>query len=215
MKSLPGEIWKHCPGSEENVEVSNMGRVRKNGKLVNKAINKDGYYEASFGRGVGRKLVHRIVALIYVPNDDPEHKTVVDHIGQTDKLDNRAENLRWVTPGENTRAAAKAGLITGKGKKGFIVLTEIATGIIKVFDSIVKAAYNIKGDERQLNQVIQGSRQRHRGHSAYRVEEKLTKDYYTLKIQSRGEKFKKEDYRKMVKDCLDRLDNLNPGRTES
>ncbi len=52
--------------------------------------------------GQGRKkfFVHRIVADAFIPN--PENKNVVDHI-DGDKKNNKLENLRWVTGGDNTR----------------------------------------------------------------------------------------------------------------
>ena len=47
---------------------------------------------------MGRLLVHRIVAQLFIPN--PENKPCVDHIN-CNKQDNRIENLRWVTYSEN------------------------------------------------------------------------------------------------------------------
>jgi hypothetical protein len=43
------------------------------------------------------------VAAAFCPNDDPENKTTIDHIdGNT--LNNRADNLRFLSQGDNTRA---------------------------------------------------------------------------------------------------------------
>ena len=42
--------------------------------------------------------IHRIVALAFIPN--PENKQCIDHIN-TNKKDNRVENLRWCTVKEN------------------------------------------------------------------------------------------------------------------
>ncbi len=48
---------------------------------------------------------HRLVALQFLPNDDPIRKIFVDHINH-DRTDNRIENLRWVTASENNRNKA-------------------------------------------------------------------------------------------------------------
>ena len=43
-------------------------------------------------------LVHRLIAITYIPN--PDNKPVIDHINRN-RLDNRIENLRWLTRIEN------------------------------------------------------------------------------------------------------------------
>ena len=53
-------------------------------------------------------MVHRLVALAFVNNPDPEHKIQVDHINRN-RADNRAENLQWVTAKENSQLAVERG----------------------------------------------------------------------------------------------------------
>ena len=56
--------------------------------------------------GRHQKLVHRLVAEAFIPNDDPETKDTVDHI-DGNKSNNEASNLRWLNRAENTRLAMK------------------------------------------------------------------------------------------------------------
>lgn len=50
--------------------------------------------------------LHRLIALRFIPNPDPEHKTQVNHIDE-DKTNNCVENLEWVTNDENLKWGTK------------------------------------------------------------------------------------------------------------
>ena len=68
--------------------------------IISESINHYGYYRCTINDKT--YLKHRLIALQFIPNDDPEHKTQVDHINRL-RNDNRIENLRWCTPCENSK----------------------------------------------------------------------------------------------------------------
>ena len=73
-------------------------RKKKNGKIVKEGFNTQGYVRVSLNRVQYQK--HRIIAIQFIPNDDPLIKTEVDHINH-DRSDYHLENLRWVSHKEN------------------------------------------------------------------------------------------------------------------
>lgn len=108
---MVNEIWKDIKGYEGYYQVSNMGRVKSceridntNHKIREKILKpkteKNGYLRVHLRTPNTSKyiLIHRLVAESFLPNSN--NKLCIDHIN-TDRKDNRVENLRWVTHKEN------------------------------------------------------------------------------------------------------------------
>lgn len=107
------EVWKPIEGYEGLYEVSNLGRVRslelRNGSgrhqkvaILSSTDNGHGYKIIGLRINGKRKnhYVHRLVAQAFVPN--PDNLPVVDHVDHN-RWNNFANNLRWMTQGDNVR----------------------------------------------------------------------------------------------------------------
>lgn len=95
------EFWKEIEGFD-NYQISNLGRVKniKFDRLVKPLLDNRGYIMVNlYKNGKMKRLsLHRLIAIAFIPN--PENKPCIDHIN-TDRSDNRIENLRWCTQKEN------------------------------------------------------------------------------------------------------------------
>jgi len=113
--ALPGEEWKDVPGFEDVCMASSEGRIIskgrnvksgygttkwKNPKLQVMKSDKNGYMKVTVSKnGLAKPyLVHRLVALAFIPN--PDGKPEIDHI-DTNRSRNSVSNLRWCTKQEN------------------------------------------------------------------------------------------------------------------
>lgn len=117
--SFPGEEWQDLPDFP-GYAVSSYGRLysffrhrllpmtRSNFRMVKgkQVYSAAGYYAVALQKGkkTTHRFVHQLVARAFIENDDPEVKTVVDHI-DNDPLNNMASNLRWVTSRDNIHSA--------------------------------------------------------------------------------------------------------------
>lgn len=78
--------------------ASSDGRIwsTKSNCWMKPYADKKGYQLVHIGNTVYK--VHRLIALAFIPN--PDNLETVDHVNEN-KKDNRPENLRWMTRGEN------------------------------------------------------------------------------------------------------------------
>lgn len=103
------EIWKQHPKIDENYEFSNYGNFRKSDTKFElkktKDTSKETCYYVTFLKlrnSLERKRfkLHRIIAELFVFNDDVENKIIVKHI-DSNRLNNLSTNLVWVTETES------------------------------------------------------------------------------------------------------------------
>lgn len=138
------EIWKDIVGfpgyqASSNGNIRSFrdfhGNITSNSRILKTSINKDGYYELTIYTAERKKVtkrVHRLIAEAFLGRY-PE--LVVNHINGN-KLDNRIENLEFVTAEQNSRHAADNGLYKTKPVR------IIETG--EVFESIDACAKAVK-----------------------------------------------------------------------
>ncbi|AII17211.1 putative HNH endonuclease [Aureococcus anophagefferens virus] len=126
-----GYRWKYKPTEYDTKTWTDLDKNLTNGRvgyqicedgsianknteqILNGYIKECGYVIQKFGQNCKGKRVHRLVALTFIPNDDPKKKDKVNHKNGI-KHDNRVENLEWCTQSHNMQHAYDTGLIPKK-----------------------------------------------------------------------------------------------------
>lgn len=158
LGNLPGEVWKDVD-EFEYYQVSNYGRVKvlEHSETVH-CIKQNDYIRVqrerikSYGdNGNGYKIVsikgnmryvHRLVAKAFIPN--PNNYPHIDHIN-TDKSDNRVENLRWTDAKGNAHNPLTQIVRNENNRNNMkpIVQLDIDGNFIRIWESATTAAKSL------------------------------------------------------------------------
>ena len=133
-------------------------RRKKDHYIVKETINKNNGYPSVniYCKKVNK---HSLIAKQFIPNDDPEHKTQIDHINK-DRTDYHLENLRWVSSSENNKN------ISSKNGVEYEFIDNIPD------DAIVITHYNTRNGRKIFNE----------SEYYYYRDEETNKDIFYLKI---------------------------------
>lgn len=110
------EMWRDIYGYNGMYQVSNRGRVRnaKYMRILSHDVSKTGYhrvklvdYDANGNRTIKQHMVHRLVALCFVPIYSLD-RNQINHI-DGNKWNNDWENLEWCNNSENQLHRHKLG----------------------------------------------------------------------------------------------------------
>lgn len=103
-------IWKYLGYLEYigKYEANKLGQIRNSKSKKMKKYSTKGRKYPMINLGSPKtgdfksELVHKLLAILFLVNDDPKNKTQIDHIDRK-KSNFSLNNLRWVTPEENNK----------------------------------------------------------------------------------------------------------------
>ncbi|PKK55743.1 His-Me finger endonuclease [Rhizophagus irregularis] len=153
MEPNPIEEWKELEFDSEKFKVSSLGRVQLVNGMITQGNLQLGYLR--IGRGTKNYSIHRLIALAFCSKE--QGKDYVNHI-DGNPANNKASNLEWVTPKENTQHAVCIGL-----QKQYSVKQIFNDGSFREFSSIAEAqrvtkTYHISDVCRGLQTYAEGYR---------------------------------------------------------
>lgn len=135
---LENEIWKEINIENEDTSgyyLSSLGRFKNKKGVIMKDYKPHHTGYIYLRVNIKKYALHRLVALTFIGN--VENKPFVNHI-DGNKLNNKLENLEWVTCSENNLHNYKIGLINGYKRK--ISQYDLQMNLIENFNSIKEAS---------------------------------------------------------------------------
>ena len=155
------EIWKAIRGFEGLYEVSNLGRVRRDGRVLKPHYRKrDGYAEVTLSKNnipVCRK-VHHLVAAAFLSK--PCGLVEINHKDEN-RQNNAAENLEWRSHKENCNYGKRNRRIAQQHSR--VVEQLLAGSVVKEWPS-ASAAGRSGYTKCSIIQCCNGNAQSHKGY---------------------------------------------------
>lgn len=162
-------IWKIYP-EFDFIEVNQFGEIRTKdrivrgkdgnkyhikGRVLTQQLNNRGYMYVQFranGKYV-KRLVHRIVAICFIPN--PNGWPEVNHI-DNDPTNNAVSNLEWCSDQYNQDYKKNFGTSPAQIQAIPVIAVNLETSEIFWFESQSEAARQLGADVRIVNSVVKG-----------------------------------------------------------
>src|SRR5215467_11222099 len=164
------EIWKSVGiingiDFRELYEISTFGRIKSlkrkilqgnNSKIISERLMAaklsptEKYLKTTLYKD-GKSLtirIHRLMAQIFIPN--PENKAIENHI-DGNKLNNRIDNLEWVSTQENSLHAFSKGL---NSKRFEIIVYNLNNEYLHCYPSIRECARELKIGDTFIYKVL-------------------------------------------------------------
>lgn len=191
MEEKTNEKWKPVAGYPCYL-VSNQGRIMslrnpKNPKILKQGTNKDGYKQVTIvsgeAYGEGKKKtfrVNRLVALAFIPNDNPDKRRDVGHwdsdpannyvhVNPDGTVDTEKSNLYWCTAKENANNPitlqrnrdARREAVKKTSKKVYVYDEELNQ--VSAFTSTASAARELNTSQGNIASACGGSLPRYMG----------------------------------------------------
>ncbi|WP_290095432.1 HNH endonuclease [Bacteroides acidifaciens] len=156
------QIEKRYIEGSDNAFALSDGRIERHGIILEPKVDAEGYFRVTVGGRIKRDRVHRLVAKCFLPN--PRNKEFVNH-KDGNKQNNKATNLEWCTPRENSLLASLNGQFWSTGGiKRKIIAIEIATGKKTEFESQAEAERLLKIHNSEINKALRGKRKTSHGY---------------------------------------------------
>ncbi|MBS7112631.1 MAG: NUMOD4 motif-containing HNH endonuclease [Dysgonomonas mossii] len=104
LEDLPGEVWDEVPGYNGNYLISQYSRVKslikRNPRILRQSFSSGKYKVVLIGK-YGRLISEDIGRLCARVHNRPPAENEVIEYKDGDKLNNRADNLRWISRKES------------------------------------------------------------------------------------------------------------------
>ena len=139
IQDLDESLWKDIP-DYKNYQAHPSGEIRNktNKRVLKVESNKHEYRITRIEKK--STSIHVIIAKTFCENDDPSKKTQVNH-KDSNKRNNNANNLEWISPSDNVKHAISKGRKDGKPALRPIRV-KYRDGTVNNFNSVQDAATN-------------------------------------------------------------------------